>query len=67
VADERFRVSLTGEQIAAAHAAQAGGRARIPTGRLVSGTQVNTGWRWHLEDVTFAESTIDFAMASHRT
>jgi hypothetical protein len=60
VADERFRVSLTGEQeIAAAHAAQAGGRARIPTGRLVSGTQVNTGWSWHLEDVTLAENTIE--------
>jgi hypothetical protein len=60
VADERFRVSLTSEaQIAAARAAQAGGRARIPTGQIVSGTQVNTGWSWHLEDVTFAESTIE--------
>ena len=39
--------------------AQAGGRARIPTGRIVSGTQVNVGWGWHLEDVTFAESTIE--------
>jgi hypothetical protein len=35
VAHERFRVSLTSEeQIAAAGAAQAGGRARIPTGRM---------------------------------
>jgi hypothetical protein len=60
VADERFRVSLINdEQVAAARAAQAGGRARIPTGRIVSGTQVNTGWSWHLEDVTFAESTIE--------
>jgi hypothetical protein len=60
VADERFRVSLNSEaQIAAARAAQAGGRARIPNGRIVSGTQVNAGWSWHLEDVTFAESTIE--------
>jgi len=60
VANERFRVSLNSEaQIAAARAAQAGGSARIPTGRIVSGTQVNMGWSWHLEDVTFAESTIE--------
>src|SRR5262245_1731673 len=60
VADERFRASLISEeQIAAARAAQAGGRARIPTGRIVSGTQVNTGWSWHLEDVTFAEVAIE--------
>jgi hypothetical protein len=60
VADERFRVSLISEeQIAEARAAQAGGRARIPTGRIVSGMQVNVGWSWHLEDVTFAESTIE--------
>jgi hypothetical protein len=60
VADERFRVSLNGEaQIAAARAVQAGSRARIPTGRIVSGTQINIGWSWHLEDVTFAETTIE--------
>lgn len=60
VAGERFRVELTSnEQLAAARAAQAGGLARIPTGRIVTGTQVNTGWSWHLEDVAFAESTIE--------
>jgi hypothetical protein len=60
VVDERFRVSLTSdEQIAAAHAAQAGGLARIPVGRIVRGTQANTGWSWHLEDVAFAESTTE--------
>ena len=60
VIDERFRVSLTNsEAIAAARAAQAGGAARIPVGRVVSGTQANTGWSWHLEDVEFAESTIE--------
>ena len=60
VIDERFRVSLTSdEQIAAARAAQAGGLARIPVGRIVSGTRANTGWSWHLEDVTFAENTTE--------
>jgi hypothetical protein len=60
VADERFRVWLTGtEQIEAARAAQAGGTARIPSGRIVSGTEVNTGWSWHLEEVAFAETTIE--------
>ena len=60
VANEVFRVSLTSaEQIAAARAAQNGGRAKIPNGRIVSGMQVNTGWSWHLEDVSFAETTIE--------
>jgi len=60
VGSETFRVALTTpEQIAAARAAQAGGRARIPNGRIVAGTQVNTGWTWHLEDVAFAEATIE--------
>ena len=60
VADETFRVLLTdSDQIAAARAAQQGGLARIPNGRLVSGTQVNTGWSWHVEDVVFAEITIE--------
>ena len=60
VVDETFRVSLTGaEPVAAAHAALNGGSARIPNGRIVLGAQVNTGWSWHLEDVTFAESTIE--------
>jgi len=60
VGTETFRVALTTpEQVAAARAAQAGGRARIPNGRIVAGTQVNTGWTWHLEDVAFAEATIE--------
>lgn len=60
VVNETFHVWLqTDEQIEAARAAQAGGRARIPNGRLVAGTEFNTGWSWHLEDVTFAESTIE--------
>ena len=31
----------------------------IPIGRIVAGTQVNSGWSWHLEDVTFAEVAIE--------
>ena len=60
VANETFRVSLTSsDQVAAARAAQSGGPARIPNGRIVPGTQVNVGWSWHLEDVMFVESTIE--------
>jgi hypothetical protein len=60
VVDETFRVRLTSpEQIEAAQRARAGGSARIPNGRIVAGTQVNTGWSWHLEDVEFAAVTIE--------
>ena len=60
VVNEQFRVRLTtDEQLRAAQAAQAGGRARIPVGRIVRGTEVNTGWSWHLADVSFAEATIE--------
>ena len=60
VVSETFRVLLTSaDQLAAARTAQAGGRASIPVGRIVSGTQVNAGWSWHLEDVTFAEVAIE--------
>jgi len=60
VVNETFRVALTtSDQIAAARAAQNGGRARIPNGRIVMGTGVNTGFSWHLEDLTFAEVTIE--------
>jgi hypothetical protein len=60
VANETFRIRLIGDsQIAAARAAQAGGRAQIPNGRIVRGTQVNEGWSWHMEEVEFAESTIE--------
>ena len=60
VVDETFRVHLLDErQIAAALQAAAGGRARIPNGRVVAGTGVNVGWSWHLEDVEFAEQTIE--------
>jgi len=60
VGSETFRVALTTEdQVAAAVAAQSGGPARIPTGRIMRGAQVNGGWSWHLVDVTFAEVTIE--------
>ena len=60
VADETFRVQLVGEkQIEAARAAQGGGAARIPTGRIVPGVGVNSGWSWHLESVEFVEVAIE--------
>ena len=60
VGGESFRVALTtADQVAAARAAQSGGPARIPIGRIVAGTQVNSGWSWHLEDVTFVEVAIE--------
>jgi hypothetical protein len=60
VAGETFRVELVGDrQIEAARAAQAGGPARIPNGRVAVGGGVNQGWSWHLEEVGFAESAIE--------
>ena len=59
VVNETFRVQVVGErQISAARAAQAGGPARIPNGRIVSGAGINTGYGWHLEDVEFVEVAI---------
>jgi hypothetical protein len=58
--NEQFQVQLTSrEQVAAARAAQSGGPARIPNGRIVAGRQVNEPWNWHLEDVGFAEVTVE--------
>jgi|SRR5215207_8775348 len=60
VVDETFKVHLVNErQIEAARQAANGGRATIPSGRIVAGTGVNAGWSWHLEDVEFAELTIE--------
>ena len=60
VAGEAFRVQLVGErQITAARAAQSGAAARIPNGRIVAGSSINTGWGWHLEDVEFVEVAIE--------
>ena len=60
VLNESYRVLLTTPaQIDAARAAQAGGRASIPNGRLVAGAQINSGYSWHVEDVEFVEATIE--------
>ena len=60
VGSEIFRAQVVGDrQIDAARAAQAGGPAHIPNGRIVAGAGVNTGWTWHLEDVEFVEVTIE--------
>lgn len=60
VGSEVFRVQLVGRaQIDAARAAQRNGSARIPLGRIVAGTGVNTGWTWHLVDIEFVEAAIE--------
>ena len=60
VADEIFRIRLDTPALEqAARAARAGTGPRIPNGRIVSGTDVNAGWSWHLRDVTFADATIE--------
>ena len=60
VSGEQFRVQLSSkDQVDAARRAQQGGAARIPNGRIITGTRENTNWSWHLEDVTFAEVTIE--------
>jgi hypothetical protein len=60
VEGERFRIWLNAQDdIDAARRAQAGAPARIPNGRIVSGTQFNEGWRWHLEDIEFVEVAIE--------
>jgi acyl dehydratase len=60
VAGETFRAELVGQrQIEAARAAQNGGPARIPNGRIVAGAGVNQGWSWHIDDVEFVEVTIE--------
>lgn len=60
VSGEIFRIELATPALQqAAGAAQAGTGPRIPNGRIVAGTGVNTGWSWHLEDVTFADATIE--------
>jgi hypothetical protein len=60
VGEETFRIRLESAALqAAARAALLGGAASIPNGRIVRGTDVNTGWSWHLTDVAFAEVTIE--------
>lgn len=60
VSGETFRVRLDSPQLQqAARAAQAGTGPRIPSGRIVAGTDVNVGWSWHLRDVEFADATIE--------
>lgn len=60
VGSETFSVLLTTDaQVEAAEAAQEGGPASIPVGRIVPGADVNAGWTWHLEEVKFAETTVE--------
>jgi hypothetical protein len=60
VGAEQFRVQLHDkDQTDAAHRAQQGGAARIPSGRIIVGSSENAGWSWHLEDVAFVEVAIE--------
>jgi hypothetical protein len=60
VENETFRVHLTtDEQIRGAELALGNGPAKIPNGRLVTGEDVNEGYSWHVEDITFAEVTVE--------
>ena len=60
VAGETFRIELpTPDLVAAAEAARDGRGPKVPNGRIVAGTGVNTGWSWHLVDVEFADATIE--------
>lgn len=60
VAEETFRIRLdTPELQQAARAAQAGTGPKIPNGRIVPGPDVNAGYSWHLEEVSFADATIE--------
>ena len=60
VVNETFRVRLsTAAQVAAAEAAFAGNGPQLPMGRIVTGTDVNIGWSWHLEDVHFVDAAIE--------
>jgi hypothetical protein len=60
VSGETFRIRLDTPQLQrAARAAQARTGPMIPNGRIFAGTDVNTGWSWHLREVEFAEATIE--------
>jgi hypothetical protein len=60
VSNETFRIRLDTPQLQqAARAAQAGTGPKIPNGRIVAGADVNSGYSWHLEDVSFADATIE--------
>jgi len=60
VSGETYRIALnTPDLVAAARAAKAGNGPRIPNGRIVIGTGINAGWSWHVEDVQFADATIE--------
>ena len=65
VGEETFRIRLDTPALhGAARAALAGGSASIPNGRIVSGTDINAGWSWHLTGVAFAEVTIELCDGS---
>jgi hypothetical protein len=60
VVNETFKVLLTDSAVIdLARRSQAGNVKRFPNGRIVSGSDVNTGWSWHLVDVEMVEVSIE--------
>jgi hypothetical protein len=60
VVNETFKALLTDAAVIdAARWTQSGAVRRFPTGRIVAGTDVNTGWSWHLVDVEMVEASIE--------
>jgi hypothetical protein len=60
VVNETFKVLLTDSAVIdLARRSQAGNVKRFPSGRILSGTDVNAGWSWHLVDVAMVEVSIE--------
>jgi hypothetical protein len=60
VVNETFKALLTDSAaIDLARRSQAGSAKRFPNGRILAGTDVNTGWNWHLVDVEMVEASIE--------
>jgi len=60
VVNETFKALLTDAAVIdTARRTQSGAVRRFPTGRIVAGTDVNTGWSWHLVDVEMVEASIE--------
>jgi hypothetical protein len=60
VVNETFKVLLADSAtIDLARRTQAGSVKRFPNGRILPGTDVNTGWNWHLVDIEMVEASIE--------
>jgi hypothetical protein len=60
VVNETFKVLITDAAVIdLARRSQSGAIKRFPNGRIVSGSDVNTGWSWHLTEVEMVEASIE--------